>query len=196
MGLGGLIFCEWKSVAKEYPDFQRSWGELEQRITEKCRNDWSPRNMGFLVTHENEFGRTSILPRLFLGWASQTLPTWRQGMGIAGNQLILQGVNAGMTIPEDIKIAWIGLAFPNKQQQISEIKFQIGDRKYGRINIEEMLGYHTPAIIFEEGFIIDEEQDFDMYAYIKEPDYQRVVMLGAAYYKFVDKVLGVPGAVI
>lgn len=109
-------------------------------------------------------------------------------------------------MPEGFKIAWAGLAFPNKQQHITEIKWQIGDRKFGRINIEELKGYNKPAIIFEEGYIINEEESFDLYGYVEGPIavsepfiaglYQRIVMLGAAYFDVVSKVLGTCGAAI
>ena len=125
--------------------------------------------------------------------------TWRQLITASGNMVLLHGAGAGDTIAEDFKVAWIGLAFPNKQQHITEIKFQIGDRKYGRINLEEMLVYNKPAVIFEEGYTIEEEESFDLYGYVRGPIpthhdgyigiHQRIVMLGAAYYKVKDKIL-------
>lgn len=196
MGQGGYIFCEWDSITKEDIKFKTAFKNLEDSMKAKCDAEWAPRAMGYLVPHENEYGRTSILPRLFLGYGGAVLPHWRQNILVAGNQVLLTGVGAGNTIPEDFKVAWIGLAFPNKQMQISEIKWQIGDRKYGRINIEELKSYNKPAIIFEEGLIIDGEQSFDLHGYVETPDYQRIVMLGAAYYKYIDKVLGQCGAAV
>ena len=118
-------------------------------------------------------------------------------------------------MPESFQVSWIGLAFPNKNQHITEIKWQTSDRKLVRLNIEEMLSYNKPAIIFEEGFLLKEEQAFHLYGYfaglipespfsptveVNEVDtycqYQRIVMLGAAYYKVIDKVLGNPGDAI
>lgn len=118
-------------------------------------------------------------------------------------------------MPEDWKTGWLGLAFPNKNQHITEIRFQIGDRKYGRINLEEMHLYNKPAIIFEEPFIIDEDTSFHLYGYFEGPipespfsptlsiegvdtyvQHQRVVMLGMANYKMVDRALGNTGATI
>jgi len=122
--------------------------------------------------------------------------TWRQKFTSTGHQRILAGVRSGYTIPEDFKVGWIGLAFPNGTQQLSEIRFQIGDRKYGRINLEDLEYYEVPALIFEKGFVIDEEQSFELYGYIKEADYQRIVMLGVLYYRVLDKVLGNPGSAI
>jgi hypothetical protein len=169
-----------------------------------------------LAPGENNYGRTTILPALFddhnslpldtAGGGGSPVATWRQRFTVTGHQMILQGARVGETIPEDFKVAWAGLAFPNKNQHITEIKYQIGDRKYGRINIEEMQCYNKPALIFEDGYILDEEESFHLYAYVEGPIptyhdtwtglYQRIVMLGACYSKIVSKVLGVPGTAI
>lgn len=207
MGQGGYIICEWDSVAREDPDFQKAFRELDDRMLQKCTAEWHPRTVGYLVPNGDQFGRTTILPALFRGFGqvaatppvagTNCLIHWRQHITSAGHQALIMGSGIGSIVPEDFKIAWIGLMFPNKQQQVTEIRWQIGDRKYGRINIEEINSYNKPALIFEEGFIIDEEQSYDLWGYVKEAhDYQRIVMLGAAYYKMIDKVLGLPGAAI
>jgi len=193
---GGYVFCEWGSVRKQFPEFQRVFAELESKVIEKCNADWAPRTLGYLAPGANQYGRTSILPPLFKDNTGTQMVTWRQYFSSSGHQTLLAGVRTGNVIPEDFKIAWIGLAFPNKQLQISEIKWQIGDRKYGRIDLEELRVYEKPAVIFEEGFIIDEEQSFELYGYVEQPDYQRIIMLGACYYKNIDKVLGNPGSAI
>lgn len=193
---GGYVICEWGKVQNEYPKFQQAFAKLETDLITKCNVEWAPKTFGALNVADGQYGRTTILPALFDNGAGVQLVHWRQLLLAAGHQTLLAGTRAGNTLPEDFKVAWLGLAFPNKQQQISEIRFSIGDKKYGRIDIEEMRGYSTPAIIFEEGFIIDEEQSFDLWGFVKSPDYQRIVMLGAAYYKQIDRVLGLPGAAI
>jgi len=187
--------------------------------------------MGYLTPAKGQYGRTSILPALFdpniatyggaaFGAAATgtfaTPPAyWRQAFKDVGHQVILQGNRTGETMPEDWKVGWLGLAFPNKNQHITEIRFQIGDRKYGRINLEEMRIYNKPAIIFEEPFILDEETSFHLYGYFEGPipespfsptleiegedeyvAYQRIIPLGEANYKMIDKALGQCGAAI
>jgi len=225
MGQGSYVICEWDSVAKEFPNFQQAFRSLEAQLITKCLGDWAPKTFGSLTPNAGQFGRTTILPALFdtgsstahtvagvgqqfgSGLGAVPAPTdWRQLFIVAGDQELLRGAHAGDTIPEDFKVAWMGLAFPNQQQHITEIKFQIGDRKFGRINLEEMLAYNKPAIIFEEGFIIDEEQSFHLWGYVEGPIpthhdgwvgvRQRIVPIGAAYYKVIDKVLGNCGAII
>ncbi|GAH13221.1 unnamed protein product, partial [marine sediment metagenome] len=148
------------------------------------------------------------LPALFDDHSGNpmTSATWRQLFTVAGHQMIIQGARTGEAIPENFKIAWYGLAFPNKEQHITEIRWQLSNRKYGRINLEEMHLFNKPAVVFEEGLIIDEETSFELYGYVKGPiptahdghvgQYQSIVMLGAAYYDKIDKVLGNCGAAI
>ena len=211
IGQGGFIFCEWDSVKKEYPDFQRAFADLEAKAIRSCTDKWFPKKtvaeaFGFLTPNAEQFGRTSILPALFDDWAGNALDTtggggspaatWRQKIEATGNMTLLSGVRTGNTIPEDFQVAWIGLAFPNKQQQITELRWQTSDRKYVRVNIEEIHSYNKPAIIFEEGFLLKEEQAFELYGYVEEEDYQRIVMLGSALYRVIDKVLGNCGSAI
>ncbi len=211
MGSGGYVICEMNSVQRSYPHFQQAFIDLEAEAIGMCKADWH-RAFGYLTPHSGQFGRTTILPALFDGLDDAQMAHWRQTWTVTGNQTLISGTRAGNLIPEDFKIALIGLAFPNKNQHVTEIKMQIGDRKYGRMDIEEMRGYNLPAIIFDEGYILDEETAFDLYGYIEPgfgdalPDngpggvadtiYQRIVLLGAAYYKQIDRVLGDCGAAI
>jgi len=231
MGQGGYVFCEWDSVQKDDPKYQQVFAKLENDLINKCSTEWAPKKMGYLTPAAGQYGRTTILPALFDpnpntyggaafgGALTGTFPTppayWRQAFSQVGHQTLLQGNRTGETMPEDWKVGWLGLAFPNKNQHITEIRFQIGDRKYGRINLEEMRIYNKPAIIFEEPFIIDEETSFHLYGYFEGPipaspfsptlsiegvdtyvAYQRIVPLGEASYKMIDRALGNCGAAI
>lgn len=215
MGQGGLIFCEWDSIKKEYPDYQRAFADLETRCIEYATDKWFPKKTslqafgGLTPVAGEQFGETSILPCLFdpnphyYGGAAfgasaaagfATPPRyWRQYFDATGHQVIIQGCRAAEAIPEDFMVGWAGLMFPNKQQTITEIRWQTSDRKYARVNIEEMHSFNKPAIIFEEGFLLKEEQSFHLYGYVEEIDFQTIVMLGATFYKVIDKVLGNPG---
>lgn len=212
MGQGGFIFCEWDSVKKEFPDYQRALQNLEVLAIQKYETKWKTK-FGGLTPPEGNWGRTSILPALFdpnpacygggafgrtAAVAGFTIPPryWRQRFITKGNQVILQGCGSGETIPEDYAVAWMGLAFPNKQQLISELQWQTSDRKFVRVNIEEIESYNKPALIFEEGFMLNELQAFHLNGYLKEVGYQRVVMLGKTLFSVIDKVLGNPGDAI
>lgn len=213
MGQGGYVFCELDSIQKSYPKFKDAVAALERKTITKIADDWFPnltvaQVFAKLQNKYESFGRTSILPAIFDDHNSAPMvsATWRQLYTTSGHQMLIQGVRSGETIPENLKVAWIGLAFPNKEQHITEIRWQLSNRKYGRINLEEMHLYNKPAVIFEEGLILNDEEAFHLFGFIKGPipthhdghigQYQSMVMLGAAYYDKIDKVLGATGQAI
>ncbi len=213
MGQGGFVFCEQDSIQKSYPQFKNAVANLERRMITKIAEDWFPKLsvaqvFAKLKDKYDSFGRTTILPALFDDHNSAPMvsATWRQLYTTTGHQMMIQGVRSGETIPENLKVAWYGLAFPNKEQHITEIRWQLSNRKYGRINLEEMLLYNKPAVIFKEGLILNAEEAFELSGFIKGAipthhdghigQYQSMVMLGATYYDKIDKVLGNTGAAI
>lgn len=215
MGSGSYVLCEWKSVQKEFPNFQQAFMNLESQALNLCNNDWAPKKFNLASTFgmgEGEYGRTSIIPGAFDDHSSVAMATYRQAytsVWLAANNpqgTIMQGVGSGETIPENVKIALMGFAFPNKEQHISEIKMQIADTKFGRYDLEEMLIMDTPALIFEEGYILNEEESFHLYAHFDTTGitqignwttiYQRVVPIGALYYQQYGKVGGNTGTAI
>lgn len=171
MGQGSYVICEWDSVAKQYPNFQQAFMNLESQILNKCNLDWNPKRFNLSSTFgmgEAEYGRTTILPGAFDDHLGIPMSTYRQSFTaafIAANPTqftLMQGIGSGETIPENVKIALMGFAFPNKNQHINEIKMQIADTKYGRYNLEEMQIMNKPALIFEEGYVLDEEESFHL----------------------------------
>lgn len=210
MGQGSYVICDLKAVQKEYPNFQTAFKQLETSVLQKCALDWgtvsTPKRFGKFSPGKGEFGRTTILPALFNDHSGVQMVTWRQLFTVAGHQTIMTGCRAGNGIPEDFKVGIIGFALPSKNQHLTDIKFQIGARKFGRINLEEIHQFTNPAVVFEEGVIIDEEEAFEMYGFIEGPIpvhignytgvHQRIVPIGFAAYKLIDKVLGQCGAAI
>lgn len=188
---------------------------LESQILNKCNMDWAPKRFNTASTFgmgAGEYGRTTIIPGAFDDHNSTAMATYRQAFTsafLAANPTqftLMQGVGSGETIPENCKIALMGFAFPNKQQHITEIKMQIADTKFGRYNLEEMSIMNKPALIFEEGYVLDEEESFHLYAHMDTTGltqignwttlYQRVVPIGALYFQFYNKVGGNTGTAI
>jgi hypothetical protein len=209
---GGYVLCEYESVKQEFPEFRATMEDLERRLIEKAESDWAPLKyagrrkeaaFGFpgpgLEAKAGEFGRTSIIPALFKDNTGTRMTTWDQwftttaAYPIPGSRVIMTGVGTGGTIPEDFKIGLAGLAFLDKAIRISEFKMQISDRKLPRINIEEAFVYNKPAIIFEEGFIIDEKAVFELYAYILTQGPQRIKLIGFQLNRIKDKLFTAPG---
>jgi len=214
---GGYIICEYESVKKEFPEFQDVMTDLRNRLIAKAEKDWgltfagrrkiseaaalgitlTPPGPGLDVDVERgEFGETTIIPTLFKDNAGNVMTTWEQWFTATGSQTIMTGAHTGGTIYKDYKVGVVGLVFLDKAIRVTEIKMQISDKKLPRINIEEVLGYNKPAIVFEDGYILDENVAFDLYAYVQTPGPQTIKLLGLQVNKIKDKLLTDTGSAL
>jgi len=182
MQTNGYVICEYEKVKEQFPEFKALLDTCEMNLRNKAIADWSPLRYGGTKPMAGEFGKTTIMPELFIGFGGfgvgTQLITWNQRLTALGNQMLMSGNTAGGTIPEDYKVGLVGLAFLDKAIRVSEIKMQIGDRKLPRINIEEIRVYNKPALVFENSFILDEETGFDLHGYVESTGPQRIKLLG------------------
>jgi hypothetical protein len=183
------VICEYEKVREQFPEFNAVMQNLESKLLAKAMKDWTS-NYGGVYPTSGQFGKTTIQPSLFNGQqaAFQPLTTWRQWFNATGVQTILAGAAAGGTIYEDYKIGICGLAFLDKAIRISEIKMQISDAKLPRINIEEVLAYNKPAIVFEDSWILDEETGFELYALVNSQGPQRIKPIGLQLNRIPNKL--------
>lgn len=188
MMTGGYVICEYDKVKAEFPEFRAIMQDLEDSLIAKASADWAPLSFGGIAPLAGQFGKTTVMPQLFADNAGNRLVTWDQTFTATGSQTIMTGVGSGGIIPEDFKVGLVGLAFLDKALKISEIKMQISDKKLPRMNIEEAFLYDKPAIIFEEGFILDEKTSFDLYAYVLSKGIQRVKLIGLQVNRIPNKL--------
>ncbi len=185
------VICEYEKVKQNFPEFKATMESLATRLRAKCAADWSPKTFGGLAPTSGQFGETTIIPALFrdqtmTAAAAGFMDTWYQWLTLTAaesalggaHKTIMTGSGTGGIILEDYKIGLAGLVLLDKAIRISEIKMQISDRKLPRINIEEALAYNKPAIVFENGYVLDEETGFDLYAYVTTQGPQRIKLLG------------------
>jgi len=180
------VICEYEKVKQEFPEFKATMDNLKTSLLGLATKDWglSPAKLSLEQGYV-----TTVLPALFAGNAGNRLTTWNQTFTSTGSQTIMTGVGSGGVIPEDFKVGIVGLAFLDKAIRISEIKMQISDKKLPRINIEEAFVYNKPAIIFEEGYILDEETAFELYGYVLSQGPQRIKLIGLQANRVKDKLL-------
>lgn len=171
------IICDLSQLKPEYPEFKAIMQDLRVKLEAKAVADWDMPNGG-MQAKAGSFSETTIMPELFVDMAGSTLVTWKQFLSAVGAQTVMRGSQTGGTIYEDYKVGLVGLAFLDKDPRITEVKFQISDQKLPRINIEEMFAYQQPCIVFEEGWVLDEETGFDLYAYVECRGYQRLKLIG------------------
>lgn len=175
---GGFVLCEYSAVKKEFPQFQEMLEALEANLIAKASDKWDPLTYGGIKPQAGQFGKSTIMPELFANMAAVTLVTWNQWLTATGHQTIMMGASTGHSIFEDYMIGLGGLVFLDKAIRISEIKMQVSDRKLPRMNIEEAFAYEKPAIVFENGLLLDEETGFDLYAFVLSTGPQRIKLLG------------------
>ncbi len=175
---GGYVLAEYGKIKLEFPEFKRVLDTLKSELIAKAEADWSPLKYGGVAPKAGEFGITSVMPQLFADNAGVRLTTWRQTFTSTGAQTIMTGVGSGGIIPEDFKVGLAGIAFLDKVLRVSEIKMQISDKKLPRINIEEAMAYEKPAIVFEEGYILDEEAAFELVGYVMTQGPQTIKLIG------------------
>ncbi len=181
-----FVICEYEKVKQSFPEFGTMMQNLRSSLIAEASSKWAPLTFGGLNPHSGQYGETTILPPLFNNLAGTQMVTWRQNFtaahvtaSIAGTQqAIISGSGTAGTIPEDYMVGFAGVCFLDKAIKVSEIKIQIGDRKIGRINLEEAMVYNKPCAVLEEGFVLDEEEGFDLYAYIQAQGDQRIKLLG------------------
>lgn len=205
----GFVYCEAKDIRNEAPEFQNTIRELEARVMENTKGVWPGMSYGGLTPREKQFGRTTFLPQFFADGAGDVLDEhhlpagWGQNNfrilytallpflgAIPGWKTILVGGGAPIGVtPEDIRMAWAGLAFTTESIHVSKIRFEIGDTRYPIMDVEEIHSYETPTMIFEEGFEIPEETNFMLRGFFEATGKQRIVPLGFVYYRRKDTVL-------
>jgi hypothetical protein len=185
---GGYVICEYDKVKAEFPEFRAVMQALEDSLIAKASADWAPLSYGGIAPLAGQFGKTTVMPQLFADNAGNRLTTWEQTFTSTGSQTIMTGVESGGIIPEDFKVGLVGLAFLDKALRISEIKMQISDKKLPRMNIEEAFLFNKPAIIFEEGFILDEKTSFDLYGYVLSRGIQRIKLIGLQVNRIPNKL--------
>jgi hypothetical protein len=205
----GYVIIETSEIRRYAPEFQSTLRELEARLLENTVMVWGGLSYGGLTPREKQFGRTTFLPQFFADQNGDVLDknhsptTWGRN---SFNQLynntyptavtlpnwktILQGGGTPIGVtPEDIRMAWAGLAFATKSQHVTKIRFRIGDTSYPIMDVEEVKSYEKPTLIFEEGFEIPEETSYLLRGWFEASGHQRIVPLGFCYYRRKDNVL-------
>jgi len=191
------VIADYSRIKETFPEFQATMDALEDVMVKKALAEWSPLKYGGLNPKSGEFGKTTIMPELFATGAFETgtlttMSDWGSswigtGMTVPGNNTIMQGANAG-NIYEDYKVGIVGLEFLEPTSRLSEIRMQISDKKLPRMNIQEAWGYKRPCIIWENGYVLDEETGFHLYGYALAEGPCKVKLIGVQLNRVPNKL--------
>ena len=182
----GYILCDYSKIKEEFPEFRATLDMTRSNVISRASSAWGiPVEMFTL-----EKGHvTTIIPALFADMNGTRLSTWNQTFTATGHQTIMTGVGTGNMIPGDYKVGLVGIAFLDKAIRVAEIRMQISDKKFPRINLEEAFAYEYPTIVFEEGYMLDEKTSFELYAYVLSQGPQRIKLLGVQANRVKDKLI-------
>ena len=205
-----FVLVEYKKLKTQYPEFQEAMARLESNALSMAAARWPGMSYGKFQPGANQYGRTTILPKIFADEAGDILDkdhspsTWGvnefriyfsstspSSVTIPGWKTILQGGNpqAIGTTPEDVIIALAGFAVPDPSILFSKLQLQIGDKTYVIVDVEEMHMYEQPALLFEDGYVIPPETYFVLKGFFQASGYQRVVPLGFMLYRRKDLLI-------
>lgn len=184
----GFVICEWEKVRKSFAEFGDVITKMKSDLVAMCTSEWGM-PYGGIYPKAGTFGESTIMPELFYGFGqvAPTLTSWQSYATAIGNQGILAGSNGG-NIFEDYKVGIAGFAFLDKVQRITELKFEIGDSKFPRINIEETFVYNKPAFIFENPILVDEETQLDVHGYFESMGPYKFAPLGIQMNRIPNKL--------
>jgi len=182
------VIADYGNIKETFPEFQATMDALEDVLVQKAMAQWAPLRYGGLNPQSGEFGKTTIMPELFQTGAFETgvlttMTNWGDAyistttQTVPGNNIIMQGNTSG-NIPEDYMCGIVGLAFLEPTSRISEIRMQISDKKLPRMNIQEAWGYKRPCIIWENGYVLDEETGFTLYGFALAQGPYKIKLIG------------------
>lgn len=183
----GYVICDYAHIKDAFPEFKSTMEVLKTSLVEKSRAEWRPLEFGGLKPKSGQFGESTIMPELFANGAGAMLQTWNNRTTVQGHQLLMQGVNIP-NLPEDYKVGLIGIAFLDKSQKITEIRMDVSDKRLPRLNIEEMHAYDEPTVIFENGYILDEETGFQLWGFAESIGFTRIKLLGIELNRIPNKL--------
>lgn len=149
---------------------------------------------------DREYPNLPVLhPHLF-GLPTGLKHPWKQFFASTGEHILFQGTdccdccgNCNL-ISKNTIILWVGTVFldhPSKRH-IVELKGIVGNQMFARINLEEMVVYDKPMIVFgNERFLLRGSERFVLMGYLEGPlpkcenggvgIYQNIMMLGKAF---------------
>lgn len=198
---------EAREIAEESPEYQKILDDFRADVQEIAATEFN-KPYGGMFPASDEFGETTILPK-FLANGGASLVTFCQELDLtdalfnpsAGTSPAWIDILNG-TLDEDVMIGIIGFVIDpckvgtdSTTVDVTELRMEIGDKKFPRLNIEEIHGYEQPVLILEQGAMILPEKPYLLRGMIAPPGVsitssaQRVVPIGVAEWKRTDLVI-------
>jgi len=178
------VIMEYAKIKKEFPEFLTAYSETMTKAKRDVKDAWGLSDGG-LFPGANQYGVTTIRPRFVqLGTTGgASAESWNRNLATMGWQDFVNN-----NVIEDVYLGVLGFIFPNVSQRCGAIRIEAGKQKLPVINLQgEMDIMSEPAVIFETGLIIPEEEAFKLRVHALTKGYNVIKPLGFALAK--SKVL-------
>lgn len=177
------IIMEFSKIKKEYPEFLAAYNDTLAKAKNDAGNAWGLSDGG-MYPGANQFGVSNIRPRFVqLGTVTGKGESWNRNLATVGWQDVINN-----NVIEDVYIGVLGFVLPNISQRVASIRIEAGKMKLPVINLEgETDIMSEPAVIFEKGIVIPEEEPILLRANAVTKGYNVIKPLGFAILK--SKVL-------
>ncbi len=178
------VIIEYSKVKKDFPEFQATYIDTLNKAKSDVQDAWGLSDGG-LYPGANQYGITTIRPRFVqLGTTGgAAAESWNRNLATMGWQDFVNN-----NVIEDVYIGILGFLFPNVSQRCGAIRIEAGKQKFPVINLEgEMDIMSEPAVMFESGIIVPEEEAFKLRVHALTKGYNVIKPLGFALAK--SKVL-------
>ncbi len=132
------IIAPLDKVKETFPEFRDALGDLQQAVIKRAEQIWPGFTFGGLTPRQKEFGLTTILPREIFGKGTQT---WLQNFAAPGSWTNI----FSYSVPVDEIHGFGGFAFTEPTLSFSQLRWEIGDRKFPIVNVEESRSFVNVA---------------------------------------------------
>ncbi|MGH2626371.1 MAG: hypothetical protein ACRDHY_06940 [Anaerolineales bacterium] len=174
----------------EYPEFRDALGDLQKEAIARASEVWSGWTFGGVRPEAKQFGVTGIMPRHMFGGDTATYTKAYGSQGSWANIF-------SRVVPEDLIFGVAGFAFTDPTLIFSQVRWEVEDRIYPIVPIEEAHGWGLPfAVMLKqdrgESLIIPEEQRFLLRGFQERAtrgQTARIVPIGFMLYKNKDLVI-------
>jgi hypothetical protein len=173
------IIMEYSKIKKEYPEFTNSYDQTLAEAKRQAESQWGLTDGG-IYPGPNQYGVTGLRPWYFqIGTTSGKAETWNRNLGTIGWQDVINN-----TTIKDVYVGVLGFVLPNVSQRIGAIRIEAGNQKFSVIELEgEISVMQEPAVIFEKGIVIPDQQPVLLRAHAVTKGYNVIKPLGFAIAK-------------
>ncbi len=175
-----------------FPEYASVLKDLQDAAIERAKQIWKGFDFGGLYPGDNQFGicplRANEMAHDVTSTTLSGTYTFRKTFAATGWRNLFD-----YSVRDEIIHAFAGFMITDEINRVLETRFELGDRKYPILDLQEARGWGTFAIVFKEDkgkeLIAQERTSVLFKVYADSIGVQTVVPLGFQLYKRKDLVI-------